>query len=98
MATPQNLGVLDESFRFTTGLEISPRLSFRSELHRAIAARYPAEHGQPESFGKTATPVPKQFEGIEFFSLPQFPTEQTRKRFKKWQADLRQRKNAGGST
>src|SRR3984893_9137798 len=35
MVAPQNLAVLDE-LRFTTGLEISPRLSFRVELQQAI--------------------------------------------------------------
>ena len=44
MAAPQNLSVLDE-LRFKTGLEISPRLSFRSELQRAIKKSYSSEGG-----------------------------------------------------
>jgi type IV pilus assembly protein PilB len=39
MAEPQNLSSIDE-IRFTTGNEISPRLSFRSEILAAIARNY----------------------------------------------------------
>jgi len=35
MAAPQDLGKLDE-LRFSTGMEISPRLAFRSEVLKAI--------------------------------------------------------------
>jgi len=36
---PQDLGKLDE-LRFSTGMEISPRLAFRSEVLKAIAKYY----------------------------------------------------------
>ncbi len=39
MAAPQDLAKLDE-LRFTTGMEISPRLAFRSEVHKAITKYY----------------------------------------------------------
>src|SRR6202040_3008563 len=39
MAEPQNLLMLDE-LRFTSGLEIDPRLGFRDEILRAIATHY----------------------------------------------------------
>jgi len=39
MAAPQDLGKLDE-LRFSTGMEISPRLAFRSEVLKAIAKYY----------------------------------------------------------
>src|SRR5882762_11536598 len=39
MAAPQDLAKLDE-LRFTTGMEISPRLAFRGEIHKAIIKHY----------------------------------------------------------
>src|SRR3977135_656019 len=39
MAAPQDLGKPDE-LRFSTGMEISPRLAFRSEVLKAIAKYY----------------------------------------------------------
>jgi type IV pilus assembly protein PilB len=50
MAEPQNLGTLGE-LRFTSGLEIAPRLGFRAEINAAIE-RYYAE---PESAKTPAT-------------------------------------------
>ena len=45
MAAPQDLTVLGD-LRFTTGLEISPRLSFRSEIKKAIAKYYDGVQGK----------------------------------------------------
>src|SRR6202166_1122050 len=50
MAAPQNLASLDE-LRFTTGFEISPRLSFRIELQQAINKHYAAEGGSGSAYG-----------------------------------------------
>lgn len=40
MAEPQNLAVIDE-LRFISGKEISPLLSFRTEILAAISRNYP---------------------------------------------------------
>src|SRR5580704_15486850 len=50
MTAPQNLAILDE-LRFTTGMEISPRLSFRVELQQAINKHYAADGGGAASYG-----------------------------------------------
>jgi type IV pilus assembly protein PilB len=42
MAEPQNLHVIDE-LRFTSGMEISPRLGFRSEIMAALEQYFPEE-------------------------------------------------------
>jgi type IV pilus assembly protein PilB len=89
MSAPQNLVALDE-LRFTTGLEISPRQCFRTELLAAIAQNY--SHGHQ----KAARPrlgehlAPSQFEEIEFFSTSSRQTNQ--EAIQEMQADLRQRK------
>src|ERR1700688_2509646 len=44
MATPQKLGMLNE-LRFTSGLDISPRLTFRSDIYAAINTHYLLEPG-----------------------------------------------------
>ncbi len=50
MAEPQNLGTLDE-LRFTSGLEIAPRLGFRAEINAAIEKHY----AEPQSAETPAT-------------------------------------------
>jgi type IV pilus assembly protein PilB len=89
MASPQNLHSLDE-LRFTTGLEISPRQSFRSEIQAAIASCYP---GESQTAAKSPAAESKegiQFEDIEFFSTSSRQTNQ--EAIQEMQADLRQRK------
>jgi type IV pilus assembly protein PilB len=90
MAAPQNLSALDE-LRFTTGWEISPRLSFRSELQQAIDKHYAAESGQASSsYGTIRGTERKQFEEMEFFSSSSRQANQ--EAIQEIQADLRQKK------
>jgi type IV pilus assembly protein PilB len=89
MAAPQNLGLLDE-LRFACGMDISPRLSFRSEILEAIARQYPDEAGP-----KSAQPVVEATnylptEEVEFFSTSSRQSNQ--EAIQEMQADLRQRK------
>jgi type IV pilus assembly protein PilB len=88
MAAPQNLSALDE-LRFTTGWEISPRLSFRSELQQAIDKHYAAESGQASSYGTIRGTERKQFQEVEFFSTSSRQANQ--EAIQEIQADLRQK-------
>ncbi len=89
MVSPQNLVTLDE-LRFTTGLEVSPRQSFRTELQAAIAHYY--SDGTPKAAKPIVTEklAPIQMEEIEFFSTSSRQTNQ--EAIQEMQADLRQRK------
>jgi type IV pilus assembly protein PilB len=89
MAAPQNLSDLDE-LRFTTGLEISPRLSFRIELQRAIDKNYATEGGQGSSYGAVRGGERTQFEEVEFISTSSRQANQ--EAIQEVQADLRQKK------
>ena len=89
MAAPQDLALLDQ-LRFTTGLEISPRLAFRAEVHKAIAKFYAGEEGLP-----APKVIPRNHENvgmeeIEFFSTSSRQSNQ--EAIQEMQADLRQRK------
>ena len=89
MAAPQNLAALDE-LRFTTGWEISPRLSFRIELQQAIDRHYAAEGGLASSYGTVQGAERKQFEDVEFISTSSRQANQ--EAIQEVQADLRQKK------
>jgi type IV pilus assembly protein PilB len=89
MAAPQNLSALDE-LRFTTGWEISPRLSFRSELQQAIDKHYAIESESASSYGTMRGTERKQFEEMEFFSSSSRQANQ--EAIQEIQADLRQKK------
>ena len=84
MASPQNLAALDE-LRFTSGMEISPRLSFRIELQMAIQRHYPGETGS-FSVGADGTLT----EEVEFLSTSSRQANQ--EAIQEAQADLRQKK------
>ncbi len=89
MTAPQNLRTLDE-LRFSTGLEISPRQSFRSELQAAIARHY---QGIAQSAGASPDPdawASNDFEEIEFLSTSSRQTNH--EAIREMQADLRQKK------
>ena len=88
MAAPQNLAAMDE-LRFTTGWEISPRLSFRSELQRAIDRHYSVEPGS-EAYGTIRGGERIQFEDVEFISTSSRQASQ--EAIQEAQADLRQKK------
>jgi type IV pilus assembly protein PilB len=89
MAAPQNLVVLDE-LRFTTGWEISPRLSFLSELQQAIDKHYATEGGHASSYGTVRGTERIQFEEVEFISTSSRQANQ--EAIQEVQADLRQKK------
>src|ERR1700676_4711413 len=89
MAAPQDLAMLDQ-LRFSTGLEISPRLAFRAEVHKAIAKFYAGEEGLPASKVISRNHENVRMEEIEFFSTSSRQSNQ--EAIQEMQADLRQRK------
>src|SRR6202049_4908549 len=89
MAAPQDLALLDQ-LRFTTGLEISPGLAFRAEVHKAIAKFYAGEEGLPASKVISRNHENVRMEEIEFFSTSSRQSNQAA--IQEMQADLRQRK------
>src|SRR3984893_15043042 len=89
MAAPQDLALLDQ-LRFSTGLEISPRLAFRTEVQKAIARFYAGEEGLPDSKIGSRNQGDERIEEIEFFSTSSRQSNQ--EAIQEAQADLRQRK------
>jgi type IV pilus assembly protein PilB len=89
MAAPQDLAGLDE-LRFTTGFEISPRLSFRIELQRAIDKHYGGEGGYGSAYGTVRGTERTRFEEVEFISTSSRQANQ--EAIQEVQADLRQKK------
>jgi type IV pilus assembly protein PilB len=88
MAFPQNLTTLGE-LRFTTGMDISPRQSFRTELQAAIALSYSS--GGRKSAAVMLTPgKAAMYDEIEFISASSRQANQ--EAMQEMQADLRQRK------
>ena len=80
---------LDE-LRFKTGMEISPRLSFRSELQQAIENHYGGVVVPNSSFGTVRGGERLKFEEVEFFSTSTRQANQ--EAIQEVQADLRQKK------
>lgn len=64
MAEPQNLHMVDE-LRFSTGMDIVARLSFRKEIEAAIAKWYRSE---PEATQTDADPAAEEGPEMEFVS------------------------------
>jgi type IV pilus assembly protein PilB len=89
MAAPQDLGKLDE-LRFSTGMEISPRLAFRSEVLKAIAKYYGGGEWETASMRNSSNQEDVRMEEIEFFSTSSRQSNQ--EAIQEMQADLRQRK------
>lgn len=89
MAAPQDLAALGE-LRFKTSKEISPRLSFRSELHQAIENHYGGVAGLTSSYGTVRAAARIQFEEVEFVSTSTRQANQ--EAIQEVQADLRQKK------
>ncbi len=89
MAAPQNLMTLDE-LRFATGMQVSPRQSFRTELMAAIAQHYSAGNQKVPRTRLGESPAPTKFEEIEFISTSSRQTNQ--EAIQEMHADLRQRK------
>src|ERR1700676_752098 len=86
MAAPQDLALLDQ-LRFSTGLEISPRLAFRTEVHKAIAKFYAGEEGLPDSKIGSRNHENVRIEEIELFSTSSRQSNQ--EAIQEAQADLR---------
>ena len=86
MAAPQDLAVIND-LRFTTGMEIAPRLGFRTEIKKAIAKYYCGEAEIASSGNNLEKTV---FEEMEFFSTSSRQSNQ--EAIQEMQADLRQRK------
>ncbi len=89
MAAPQDLVAMDE-LRFKTGKEISPRLSFRSELQQAIENHYGGVVVPNSSFVAVRGEEITKFEEVEFFSTSTRQANQ--EAIQEVQADLRQKK------
>jgi len=89
MAAPQDLGKLDE-LRFSTGMEISPRLAFRSEVLKAIAKYYGGSEWETTSKLNSNNQEDSQREEIEFFSTSSRQSNQ--EAIQEMQADQLQRK------
>lgn len=88
MATPQNVAILDE-LRFISGLDISPRLAFRTDVQAAIDRNYLLEPGQKRQSPCSEAPGPA-LEEMEFFSDSSRQSNQ--ETIQEIQADLRQKK------
>ena len=89
MAAPQNLTALDE-LRFKTSCEISPRLSFQSELQQATDRVYGGAAEKEDSYGTRSKSERIKFEEVEFFSTSSRQANQ--EAIKEMQADASQRK------
>src|SRR5258706_12959245 len=87
MAGQQDLTILGD-LRFTTGMEISPRLAFRTEIKKAIAKYY--DGVQAEIASAVDNQEKTVFEEMEFFSTSSRQSNQ--EAIQEMQADLRQRK------
>ncbi|MGB6978952.1 MAG: ATPase, T2SS/T4P/T4SS family [Candidatus Acidiferrales bacterium] len=66
MAEPQNLQILDE-LRFMTGMEIVPRMAFRSEIEAAVERLYGAAVAAEEAVAAAIAPS-NEDPGMEFIS------------------------------
>jgi type IV pilus assembly protein PilB len=89
MATPQNLGLLNE-LRFISGMDISPRLTFRSDIEAAINKHYVRLPGEKSPTFGVDIPRYVPVEEVEFFSTSSRQSNQ--EAIQEMQADLRQRK------
>jgi type IV pilus assembly protein PilB len=93
MAQPQDLTLLQQ-LRFTTGLEISPRMGFRTEILSAIGRAYTLhEEGLSESEKLEAlidSPTSTENTGMEFVSTSS--RQSNKEEFEEVQAELMLRK------
>jgi len=89
MASPQNLSALDE-LRFKTSHEISPRLSFQTELQQAIHKHYASAAANDAPHGTHGKSERIKFEEVEFFSTSSRQANQ--EAIQEMQADVAQRR------
>jgi len=89
MAEPQNLKTLDE-LRFMTGLDISPRIGFRSEILEAIEKCYTAAAPSPEKPPEGKLPFIEQVDvsGMQFFTASS--SERNKAAMEEFEAEMRQ--------
>jgi type IV pilus assembly protein PilB len=87
MAEPQNLHTLDD-LRFMTGMDISPRLGFRSDIIAAIEKCY-AKSAADAQAGQAAVPFIEQIDvsAMQFFTASS--SERSRAAIEEFEADLR---------
>ena len=87
LAEPQNLHTLDE-LRFLTGMEISPRLGFRSEIEEAIKKCYAELEPEAEAAAE-ALPFIEQIDvsDMQFFTASS--SERNKAAMEEFEAELR---------
>ena len=86
MAEPQNLRTMDE-LRFLTGMEISPRLGFRTEIKAAIEQFY-TSLPPPAEVGERELPFLKQVEVSDMEFLSTSSGARNTAAIKEYQAEL----------
>ncbi len=84
MAEPQNLHTLDE-LRFMTGLEISPRLGFRSEIQTAVEKCY----AEADSVQAPELPFVEQLDASDLQFFTASSSERNKAAMEEFEADLR---------
>src|SRR5581483_5073283 len=84
MAEPQNLHILDE-LRFMTGLEISPRLGFRSEIQTAVEKCY----AEADSVQAPELPFVEQLDASDLQFFTASSSERNKAAMEEFEADLR---------
>ena len=91
MTEPQNLHVLDE-LRFLTGMDISPRLGFRSEINEAIDTCYAEETSENAAAGAEPLPFVDQMDvsDMQFFTASS--SERNKAAMAEFEAELRNEK------
>ena len=91
MAEPQNLHVLDE-LRFLTGMDISPRLGFKSEITEAVEKCYADEDGAPVTTTAEQMPFIEQVDvsDMQFFTASS--SERNKAAMSEFEAELRNEK------
>ncbi len=96
MAEPQNLAFLDE-LRFLTGMDISPRFSFRSDVREGIRKYYGEPEKEPAGRDSTdrgqavAAGAAEESDSPEMEFLTVSSTEKRREELRELQAGMRQR-------
>ncbi len=87
MAEPQNLHVLDE-LRFITGMDISPRLGFRTEITAAIERCY-AEKSAEEAAATEKLPFIEQVDVTDMQFFTASSSERAKAALEEFEAELR---------
>src|ERR1700686_2171770 len=91
MAEPQNVATIDE-LRFTTGMDISPRLGFRAEIMSAIVRNYDHFEGSAPARQASAAEESTPGSGMEMEFISTSSRQANREAIQEIQAELSQRK------